>query len=77
MNIQQLEYIEALDTHRHFVAAAESCHVTQPTLTMQLQKLEEEVGVLLFDRSKNPCAPPPSEKLLFPEPGRYFATYIN
>lgn len=57
MNIQQLEYIVALDTHRHFVAAAESCHVTQPTLTMQLQKLEEEVGVLLFDRSKKPMRP--------------------
>ncbi len=52
MNIQQLEYIEDLDTNRHFVAAAESCHVTRPPLTMQLQKLDEEVGVLLFDRSK-------------------------
>lgn len=57
MNIQQLEYIVALDTHRHFVTAAGSCHVTQPTLTMQLQKLEEEVGVLLFDRSKKPLRP--------------------
>ena len=57
MNIQQLEYVVALDTHRHFVSAADSCHVTQPTLTMQLQKLEEEVGVLLFDRSKKPLRP--------------------
>lgn len=64
MNIQQLEYIVALDTHRHFVAAAESCHVTQPTLTMQLQKLEEEVGVLLFDRSKKPLRPTAEGELI-------------
>jgi LysR family hydrogen peroxide-inducible transcriptional activator len=57
MNIQQLEYIVALDDHRHFVTAAEHCHVTQPTLTMQLKKLEEELGVLLFDRSKKPLRP--------------------
>lgn len=63
MNIQQFEYIVALDTHRHFVTAAESCHVTQPTLTMQLQKLEEEVGILLFDRSKKPLSPTPEGKL--------------
>ena len=52
MNIQQLEYVIALDEHRHFVTAAEHCHVTQPTLTMQLRKLEDELGVQLFDRSK-------------------------
>ena len=54
MNIQQLEYIVALDDHRHFVSAADACHVTQPTLTMQLKKLEEEIGVQLFDRTKKP-----------------------
>lgn len=63
MNIQQLEYIVALDNDRHFVTAAENCHVTQPTLTMQLQKLEEEVGVLLFDRSKKPLIPTSEGKL--------------
>lgn len=57
MNIQQLEYVVALDEHRHFVAAAESCFVTQPTLTMQLRKLEEELGVQLFDRSRKPLKP--------------------
>lgn len=57
MNIQQLEYVVALDEHRHFVTAAEHCHVTQPTLTMQLKKLEEELGLLLFDRSKKPLVP--------------------
>ncbi len=59
MNIQQLEYVVALDEHRHFVSAAESCNVTQPTLTMQLKKLEEELGILIFDRTKKPIKPTP------------------
>ncbi|MCE2495700.1 MAG: LysR family transcriptional regulator [Flavobacteriales bacterium] len=54
MTIQQLEYIMALDTHRSFVRAAESCYVTRPTLTMQIKKLEEEWSMLLFDRTKKP-----------------------
>ncbi|MEJ0057483.1 MAG: LysR family transcriptional regulator [Bacteroidota bacterium] len=45
MTLTQLEYIVALDTHRHFVSASEKCFVTQPTLSMQIQKLEEELGV--------------------------------
>lgn len=57
MTLTQLEYIIALDTHRHFVTAAEACFVTQPTLSMQIQKLEEELGTLLFDRSKQPILP--------------------
>ncbi|MBZ4675862.1 MAG: LysR family transcriptional regulator [Anaerophaga sp.] len=57
MNIQQLEYIVALDNHRHFVDAAESCHITQPTLTMQVRKLEEEIGVQIFNRGKKPIEP--------------------
>jgi LysR family transcriptional regulator, hydrogen peroxide-inducible genes activator len=57
MTIVQLEYIVALDTYRHFVTAAENCCVTQPTLSMQVQKLEEELGVKLFDRSKQPVVP--------------------
>lgn len=57
MNLQQLEYLIALDTHRQFVGAAASCHVTQPALSMQLQKLEEELGVLLFDRQKKRLEP--------------------
>ena len=40
MNIQQLEYILAVDTYRHFAKAAEHCRVTQPTLSMMIQKLE-------------------------------------
>ncbi len=57
MTLQQLEYIIALDTHRHFVKASEACYVTQPTLTTQVKKLEEEFGVSLFDRSKQPLKP--------------------
>lgn len=57
MTLVQLEYIVALDTYRHFVSAADSCFVTQPTLTMQVQKLEDEIGTLLFDRSKKPLMP--------------------
>jgi len=54
MNLQQLEYIVAVDTWRHFSAAAEKCNITQPTLSMMIQKLELELGVQLFDRSKHP-----------------------
>ena len=59
MTLQQLKYILALDKHRHFVKAAESCHVAQPTLTLQVKKLEEEVGMVLFDRSTQPLQPTP------------------
>lgn len=57
MNLQQLEYLVALDRHRNFVRAAEACHVTQPTLSMQVKKLEEEWGVLLFQRGNGPLVP--------------------
>lgn len=57
MTITQLEYIVAVDTYRSFVMAAEKCFVTQPTLSMQVQKLEDTLGVKLFDRSKQPVTP--------------------
>lgn len=57
MTLSQLDYIVAVDTYRHFATAAEACHVTQPTLSMQIQKLEDELGVLVFDRSKQPVVP--------------------
>lgn len=57
MTLQQLEYIVALDTHRHFVTAAEHCFVTQPTLTLQIKKLENEMDTIIFDRSKQPIVP--------------------
>ncbi len=59
MNFQQLQYIIAINEHRHFVRAAEVCHVTQPTLSAMVHKLEEELGVLIFDRTKQPVSPTP------------------
>ena len=57
MNIQQLEYVIAVDNFRHFAKAAEVCNVTQPTLSMMIQKLEEELEVKLFNRAKHPVEP--------------------
>ena len=57
MTLQQLEYIVSLDEHRHYVTAAEHSFVSQPNLTMQVQKLEEEMGVKIFDRTKKPLQP--------------------
>ena len=65
MTLTQLEYIVAVANYGSFSAAAEHCFVTQPTLSMQIQKLEEELGVLLFDRTKQPIsATDKGEKIL-------------
>ncbi|MEM1136347.1 MAG: LysR substrate-binding domain-containing protein [Bacteroidota bacterium] len=53
----QLEYIIAVDTYRHFAKAAQKCFVTQPTLSMQIKKLEEHLGITIFDRSRQPVMP--------------------
>lgn len=57
MTLVQLEYIVAVDTYRSFVIAADKCFITQPTLSMQVQKLEEFLNVKIFDRSKQPVVP--------------------
>lgn len=57
MTFQQLEYIVAVDEHRHFVNAATACGVTQSTLSSTIAKLEQEVDVIIFDRSKHPIEP--------------------
>jgi LysR family hydrogen peroxide-inducible transcriptional activator len=57
ISLIQIQYLIALDEHRNFVKAAEASFITQPTLSMQLKKLEDELGVLVFDRSKQPIAP--------------------
>lgn len=54
MTITQLQYVLAVAEHKNFTSAAEKCFVTQPTLSMQIQKLEEELGIQIFDRSKKP-----------------------
>ena len=62
MNLQQLEYVLAVDRHRHFARAAEASNVTQPTLSMMIMKLEEELGVKIFDRKKSPVETTPEGK---------------
>ena len=54
MTITQLYYVLAVAEHQNFTKAAEKCFVTQPTLSMQIQKLEEELDVQIFDRTKKP-----------------------
>lgn len=61
MNIRDLEYTVALAEHRHFRRAADSCHVSQPTLSGQIRKLEDELGVMLLERT--------SRKVLFTRAG--------
>ena len=54
MTITQLNYIITLEKTRNFTKAANLCKVSQPTLSMQIQKLEEELKVNIFDRTKKP-----------------------
>lgn len=54
MTITQLYYVLAVAEHQNFTKAAKKCFVTQPTLSMQIQKLEDQLNILIFDRSKKP-----------------------
>ena len=63
MTLQQLKYIVALEQDRHFVTAAKRCFIAQPTLTLQIKKLEEEIHLQIFDRSVKPLEPTPLGKL--------------
>jgi LysR family hydrogen peroxide-inducible transcriptional activator len=65
MTITQLEYIVALAEHQNFSKAADFCCVSQPSLSMQIQKLEEELNVLIFNRKAKPiCPSPQGEEIL-------------
>lgn len=65
MNLQDLRYIAAVSSLRHFGRAAEACHVSQPTLSSQIRKLEEELGVALFERTnKRVELTPTGERIL-------------
>jgi len=57
MNLQQIEYLLALDKFRNFSLAAEKMFITQPALTIQIKNLENELGVKIFDRNKKPIIP--------------------
>ncbi|MFZ4670518.1 MAG: LysR substrate-binding domain-containing protein [Flavobacterium sp.] len=54
MTITQLKYVLAVAEYKNFTQAAEKCFVTQPTLSMQIQKIEEELEIQIFDRTKKP-----------------------
>ena len=62
MTLTQLNYIIAVDRCRNFAQAAKECFVTQPTLSMQIQKLEDYLQIIVFDRSKTPVEPTPMGK---------------
>ena len=64
MTLQQLEYILALNQFRHFGKAAEHCGVTQPTLSALIQKLEEELDIRIFDRTRQSVSPTPAGRLI-------------
>lgn len=57
VSLIQLEYIVELAKHQSFTHAAEHCFVTQPTLSMQIKKMEDDLGIILFDRTKKPVIP--------------------
>lgn len=57
MTLQQLEYIVAVDSYRHFGKAAAHCFITQPSLSMQIQKLESELKISIFSRNSYPVVP--------------------
>lgn len=63
MNLQQLEYIVALDIHRNHARAAEHCHVSQPTLSTMVKKLEAELGAKIFERGQ-PLKPSASGEII-------------
>lgn len=54
MNLQQFQYILAVAAYRHFETAAEKCYITQSTLSTMISKLEDEIGIQIFDRKKKP-----------------------
>ena len=62
MTLQELKYLVALADHGHFGRAAEACHITQSTLSTQIKKLEDFLGVTLFDRSLKRVTPTPIGK---------------
>jgi LysR family transcriptional regulator, hydrogen peroxide-inducible genes activator len=69
-NLQDLRYFAAVAEHLHFGRAAEACHVTQPTLSGQISKLEEQLGVRLFERTNKRVALTPIAEQMLPHARR-------
>lgn len=66
MNLRDLRYLISLNDHRHFGRAAEACHVSQPTLSGQIRKLEEMLGIVLFERTNKSVIPTPAASEILP-----------
>lgn len=65
MTLQQLRYVLAVNKYRNFAKAAEACSVTQPTLSAMLMKLEDELGIRIFERTNKSVVPSPTgEKII-------------
>ncbi|MFI3314143.1 MAG: LysR substrate-binding domain-containing protein [Rikenellaceae bacterium] len=64
MTLQQLEYIIAVEKHGQFVKAAAGCNVTQSTLSAMIQKLEQELDIVIFDRTNQPIKPTPQGEIV-------------
>jgi LysR family transcriptional regulator, hydrogen peroxide-inducible genes activator len=73
MTFVQLEYVIAVASHQHFAKAAGHCFVTQPTLSMQIHKLEMELGIKIFDRSKQPVVATEAGKQVIEQARRIIA----
>ncbi|MBP3356940.1 MAG: LysR family transcriptional regulator [Rikenellaceae bacterium] len=77
MTIVQLEYLLAVANFGSFSIASEHCFVTQPSLSMQIKTLEEELGVTLLDRSKKPVIPTQAGEVVLERARRTLAAYNN
>ena len=75
MTIAQMTYILAVEEHKNFVIAAEKSFVSQPALSMQIQKVESELGIKIFDRSKNPVEATPIGKKIIEQAKITMAEY--
>ena len=73
MTFVQLEYVIAVATYHHFAKAAEHCFITQPTLSMQIHKLEKELSIKIFDRSKQPVVATEAGKQLIEQARKIIA----
>ncbi|MBR2050675.1 MAG: LysR family transcriptional regulator, partial [Rikenellaceae bacterium] len=75
MTIIQLEYLLAVANCGSFSLASEHCFVTQPSLSMQIKALEEELGVVLLDRSKKPVIPTEAGEVVLEQARQTLAAY--